>query len=162
MKVSEKKILRVWFSPIIILLISVMSFSCEKDNLVDELEVFKGKYTWNYTKYRKNWWSNTYITKPATKWDYTAEVEFNTKGQLVFFINGKEIHKTGFKVIEKYISNEGATISMEIDPSKEDSKELDLNNKVGFVLTNDTLSIDDFPGNSYDENNGGTHYFIRN
>ena len=144
------------------LFFSVLFFSCKKDNLVNELEVYKGRYTWDFTVKKDNWWSNSTTTKPATNWNYTAEVEFTNEGKLLFFINGEEIHKTGYTIVEQNVYNNGTTVSLVIDPHKEDSKKLDLNNEVSFTLTNDTLSIDDYPGNSYDEYNSGTHYFIRN
>ncbi len=136
--------------------------SCKKDKLLNELEVFKGKYTWQYTMYREHWWSTTTLTRPASNSNYTAEIEFNNEGRIIFYINGQEIHKTGYSIENQETSNNGKTIWIKVDPIKENSKNLDLNDDVDFTITNDTLTVDNFPGTSYDEELFGTHYFTRN
>jgi hypothetical protein len=140
---------------------SAMFFGCEKDKLNDELAVFEGRYTWEYSRYKENWWSSTYKTRLASTYDYTAEVEFDNEGSLIFYINGKEIHCTRYKIEKQEILSD-SSISLELDPSKENSKKLDLNDVVRFNLKNDTLMVNDFPGASYDDNVPGSHYFIRN
>ena len=81
---------------------------------------------------------------------------------LTFFINNEEIHKTRYKVLGEEYSELTDAYFIEIDPRKEDSKELDLNNVVRFSLFGgDTLTCDDFPGESYDDSFSGTSYFVR-
>jgi hypothetical protein len=136
--------------------------SCDKDKLTGDLDAFEGRYTWEYSRYSENWWSSSLTTRQASDFNYTAEVEFNEKGKVIFYIDGKEIHKTGYKILEQNdVGIEGQT-NLRIDPNIENTKELDLNDYIDLTLREDTLTMNDFPGESYDEDLGGTHFFIRN
>jgi len=136
--------------------------SCKKDKLVGDLDLFKGRYTWEYSVQKEYWYSLSTITIPAANSNYTAEIEFNSKGKIIFYIDGQQIHKTGYSIEQQETTNNGNTISLKLNPRIEDSKEIDLNNFIDITITNDTLTVDDFPGESYDENLGGIHYFLRN
>lgn len=136
--------------------------SCEKDKLTGDLDAFEGRYTWEYARYSENWWSSSLTTRQASDFNYTAEVEFNEKGKVIFYIDGKEIHKTGYKILEQNdVGIEGQT-NLRIDPNIENTKELDLNDYIDLTLREDTLTMNDFPGESYDKDLSGTHFFIRN
>ncbi len=155
---SKALIMKTLFTYVIILIVST---SCNKDKLTGELEAFKGQYTWSHTTNRLHALTNKTQTRLASSYTYTAELEFNDKGKLFFYINGEEIHKTGFSIEQQNVNPDGS-ISLTIRAFKENSKKLDLNDEVRFALIgNDTLYADDFPGASYDENNTGGHYFIR-
>lgn len=146
-----------------LLVISLMStsVSCKKDKLTDDLAVFKGRYSWSYTVFHENWWSTTTTTRAASNSSYTAEVEFTSKGKVIFYIDGEPIHKTGYSIESTEVSEDGETTWLTIRPFIENSKDLDLNDNVSFGIRNDTLSINDFPGESYDATIAGTDYFIR-
>ena len=145
-----------------VFLVSLTFFACKKDKLIDDLEVFKGRYTWSYTYYFENWWDSSYKIFQASNADYKAEIEFNDQGKIIFYIDGVEIHKTGFSIENQELIGNGQIISLSVDPFHENSKNLDLNDKIGFSISGDTLNVDDFPGESYDRDFGGSHYFIRN
>lgn len=134
--------------------------ACKKDKLTDDLDAYEGRFKWEYTLFKENWWDTDLTKLNASKSDYTAEVEFNNEGKLFFYIDDEEIHKTRFSVE----SNEtlDATISLKIKLAKKNSKEIKLPQNLEFTLRNDTLSVGDFPSKSYDESFEGTHYFLRN
>jgi hypothetical protein len=139
-----------------------MLLSCQKDRLTGELDAFEGRYTWTHSRYRPSIWSTNFTTTPASNFDYTAEVEFTDQGKIVFYIDGEAIHKTRYKILEQEDVELEGVLSLRIDPAIEDTKEIKLNNFIDFTLVEDTLTIDDFPGASYDEQAEGTHYFVRN
>jgi len=145
-----------------LIVISLTFYACQKDKLIDELEVFKGKYSWTHSVYKQNWWNTGFKTKYASNSEYTAEIEFNDEGKILFYINGEMIHKTGFSIETKELSNAGKTIYLAVDPYKEDSEALDMNDIIDFNLTADTLIVNDFPGAGYDNLFSGGNYFIRN
>lgn len=53
-------------------------------------------------------------------------------------------------------------VSGHLNRNIENTKEIDLNDEFHFSLTGDTLTVNDFPGESYESQLSGTHYFIRN
>lgn len=134
----------------------------QKDKLNDELEPYKGKYSWIEYRFRQNWWDSGLTSRPASNYDFKAEIEFDNKGKIKFFIDGEEIHKTGYSIVEHYVMDDGQTIFLSVKPRIEDTKEIDLNNTMEFWLRNDSLVVDDFPGESYDGNLRGEHLFQRN
>lgn len=142
------------------ILLCFLSSSCEKDKLTGELDEFEGKYSWSYSKYKEELWT-AFRTRTPDSEGYTAQVEMTDRGKIIFYINDEEIHKTGFSIVNQEITNNGQSISLEINPVVENTKEIDLNNTLGLTLTGDTLYVDDFPGESYDSSNYGQHYFLR-
>lgn len=146
-------------SLLIVSLLLLLS-SCRKDKLSGELDLFKGKYTWKYTEYSEYWWSSDLLIRDASVSEYTAEIEFDDRGKVIFYIDGQKVHKTGYSVERQ--ETIGNTVSLRIQPFKENSKHLDLNDFMDFTVTNDTLTVDDFPSESYDDSFVGTHFFIRN
>lgn len=166
MHLNDTVIMKNTFSPILhcLLVIGVVctTVSCKKDKLTDDLAVFKGRYSWSYTVFKEDWWSANTTTRPASNSTYTAEVEFTSKGKIIFFIDGVPIHKTGYSIESTEVSEDGETTWLTVRPFVEKSKDLDLNDNVSFGVRNDTLSINDFPGESYDATIAGTDYFIRN
>lgn len=135
---------------------------CQKDKLKDELEPFKGRYTWVEYRYKQNWWDSGLTSRPASNYDFKAEIEFDNKGKIKFYIDGKEIHKTGYSIVDQSVMDGDQTILLTVNPRIEDSEDLDLNNTIDFWLKGDTLTCDDFPGESYDDKLGGEHLFQRN
>lgn len=135
--------------------------SCTKDKLEGELEIYKGRYTWNHSWYKKNVLSSSLTFRDASQSNYSAEIEFDDKGKVIFYINGEEKLKTSYSIKKQETIN-GNTVTLEINPRKEDTRDLDFNDKISFSMTNDTLSNSQFPGNSYDQSLAGTHYFLRN
>ncbi len=154
---------KINFKPtILILSTTIFLWGCTKDKLEGDLEVFKGRYTWNYSWYKKNVLSSNLTFRSASQSDYTAEIEFTDKGKVIFYINGEKKHKTGYSIESQDVSEGGQRFSIEIKPRKEDTKDLDFNDKISFSLKNDTLSTSAYPGGSYDNTISGTHYFSRN
>lgn len=142
------------------LVLALILTACEKDLLIDHLEIFKGRYTWEYSIYREHWWSSDTKYRNADNFDYKAEIEFDSNSKVRFYIDGEEIHATRFAIeSEEVLDN---SIYLRIDPAIENVKGLDLNNHLDLTLYNDTLVVDDFPGESYDKSAFGSHYFIRN
>ena len=142
-------------------LLTLSLTSCNKDKLIDDLASFKGRYTWQYTQFKEHWYDSEFTTRDADQSDYTAEILFNDEGKLFFYINNKEIHKTGFSV--ENTETIGSTVSLKIKPAKKNSKNLKLEKYIELTLTDDTLlSIGTFPSKSYDDSFFGTHYFFKN
>ncbi|MEZ4722355.1 MAG: hypothetical protein R2813_10830 [Flavobacteriales bacterium] len=135
---------------------------CQKDKLKDELESFKGRYTWIEYRFRQNWWDAFLTTRPASNYDFTAEIEFDKKGKLKFYVDGNQIHETRYSIKEQNLLEDGQTVYLSLRPRSEESDEIDLNNTIDFWLKGDTLTCDDFPGESYDDKLGGEHLFQRN
>lgn len=144
-----------------LMLLSVfVLLACKKDKLTNDLDAYEGRFTWEYTLFKENWWDSDFTKRNASQFDYVAEIEFNNEGKLFLYIDGEEVHKTGFSVE----SNEtlDGTISLKIKPAKKNSKDIDLPKYLELTLKNDTLSMGDFPAKSYDQSFSGTHYFLRN
>jgi hypothetical protein len=152
--------LKTIFPVILFLLVMFMTNSCKKDKLTGDLDAFEGRYTWTHSIYKEEWWQSFNTTVNASGKDYTAEIEFTNTGKIIFYINGEEIHKTGYSIESQDAI--GDWIHLEVDPFKEDTKELDLNDKVQFSISGDTLNVSTFPGNGYDASFGGGNYFLRN
>ncbi len=136
--------------------------SCESDKLENGFENFYGSYTWEHTYYSKNWWDSRLYFRSADEANYSANIEISEDGFIYYYIDQQEVHKTRFKVLNQDYDAPSDTYWLELDPSKEDSKNMDLNNSMSFTLIgNDTLTSIDFPGEAYDESNHGNHFFIR-
>lgn len=148
-------------SPVILFLfVLLVTNSCNKDKLTGDLEAFEGRYTWTHSLYKAEWWhSYNSIMLPADK-GHTAEVEFTNTGKIIFYIDGEEIHKTGYSIESQ--DELSGVLTLTISTFKGSSKELDLNNNVRFTLSGDTLTVNDFPGGGYDESYAGDNYFSRN
>lgn len=149
------------FSKFTLVFLSVLVLlACKKDKLTNDLDAYEGRFTWEYTLFKENWWDSDFTKRNASQFDYVAEIEFNNEGKLFLYIDGEEVHKTGFSVE----SNEtlDGTISLKIKPAKKNSKDIDLPKYLELTLKNDTLSMGDFPAKSYDQSFSGTHYFLRN
>lgn len=141
--------------------LSVLS-SCNRDKLTGDLDAFEGKYEWVYWEYRANWYSSARSIKLAEDFDYTAAIEFNGKGKVIFYIDNEEVHRTGYRIKDQNTYEDGRVIELLIDPRIEDTQEIDLNNNIRFSLEADTLTCDDFPSESYDQETGkGVHFFVR-
>ena len=136
--------------------------ACKKDRLTDDLDQFEGRYTWEYSTYSEEWWSNDLTYYDAEDADYIAEIEFNNEGRIFFYIDGEEVHSTRYKITNIDRSHGDGKIGITIDPAVEDVKEMDMNNEMDLSIHGDTLFSDDFPGSSYDESLYGSHYFVRN
>lgn len=139
-----------------------MNTECGRAKLKDELEPFKGGYTWIEYRFRQNWWDAFLTTRSASNYDFTAEIEFDKKGKLKFYIDGNQTHETRYSVNEQNLLEDGQTVYLSLRPRSEESDEIDLNNTIEFWLRNDSLVVDDFPGESYDGNLRGEHLFQRN
>ena len=148
------------YSVVLLLLVMFVTNSCKKDKLVDELDVFEGRYTWTHSEYKQEWWQSYLTTVNASSKSYTAEIEFTNTGKILFYINGEEIHKTGYSIESQETVNDW--IHLTVNPFNEDSKDLDLNDEVSFSISADTLNVGTFPGSGYDNSFGGGNYFIRN
>lgn len=151
---------RTILSLMFILSLLFVSSSCKKDKLTGELDAFEGKYTWTHSWYKQEWWhsNNTYLD--ATSKNYTAEIEITNTGKILFYINGEQIHKTGYS-IESQETIDG-WLYLTVKPSKKNSKQIDLNNELHFSISADTLSVSKFPGSAYDNSYSGGNYFLRN
>lgn len=156
------------FRFVYIIIILLFVFSCSKNKLTEGQEKLIGKYSWVSTGTSDgSIWTNNDPAITKAKAGYSAELELDDKGWIIFYKDGKVINKSTYTILEKDAYDEhSAYIYIKL----KNTDGLTLNEgKMSIHLSLDTnVTVDKFPfpaiddvSNYYSGNNSLNNSFVK-
>lgn len=134
------------------LLIGLITVSCSKNKLEGDYAKFKGSYEWKIT-YSKKPDGNIFSQDKADsiypqKTGYTASIELNDKGEIIFYKNGEVVSKNKYVITDK---DNPYLLPIKIKGSSGDIKKDDSRFNLQLNSAEDKLTVEHFPFDGLDK-----------
>lgn len=149
------------FKPIYLVLVLVLC-ACSRNKLTGDFAKFKGSYTWKIT-YSKKPDGNIFTVDKSDslypqKTGYTAALELNGDGEIIFYKNGEVVSKNKYVITDKEDPNKlpiklkGSSGALKID-----------DNRLNLILrTNGELTVEHYPFDGMDKASNYRADFVAN
>lgn len=153
----------------VFLLVFIIPFySCSKSKLNGEYEVLIGKYSWAQTGGNDhNIWSNNDNSFYPHTTNYSASVELDKKGNIIFYKNNMIVTSEKYTILDREVRTGG--VYMQIKLKGKTSDHWNIENKLTLTLSKDSILLIDrypFPAvdraeNYYKEYTSTTNTFLK-
>jgi hypothetical protein len=144
----------------LIIITFVLFVACKKDKLNGDLESYKGKFKWVGNMGRPCVFCGVAFYDNSNA-DFSADIEFDNLGKVVFYINDELYLKKNYRVKKQSPNGYGGKeIEIRVDVPK---SKLDINDKLSLNIIGDTLYIDKYPLPGYPGKGSSMgNVFVRN
>lgn len=140
-------------------LIAATVFACNKKPLDAPFSQVYGEFEWEQTSYRTEPWSSLQYMY-AEGYSFSAKAVFDNNNVLKLYVNNEEVASSKFRPLSK--TQNGNDIEMRFRVNFKGDLDFDREIKVS-MLGPDSLYIDAFPFNSYQQINANSwsNLFLR-